>query len=101
MPWSPIPKFPEIFNNLKKRGIIKEATHAILTKEIMKVVGVIKESTISRIIEVMETLDYIKKNQYGTWDILYWMGEKEKERLKEMEIKNDEERINKMMGLKK
>lgn len=60
MPWSPIPKFPLIIENLKQKGFKKQCTLDSLKKEVMRETGSIKDQTIKNTILAMEKLDYIR-----------------------------------------
>ena len=62
MPWSPVPKFPEIVLDLKKHGYSKEVTFELLRVSIMRVTGLIKSNTIKQAITAMEDLGYLKRN---------------------------------------
>jgi hypothetical protein len=67
MPWSPIPKFPEICKELRldDKYIVNLKT---LTKVIMQQTHIIKEKTIGETIKAMVTLDYLKERD-GVWEV--------------------------------
>lgn len=70
MPWSPIPKFPAIINDLKRQGRTKQTELEPLKKAIMRQTGIVGSDTIKRTIEAMETLDFLAPSKNGaTWDI--------------------------------
>lgn len=59
MPWSPIPKFPDIATDLKRHG--KTTRLEPLRAAIMKHTGLIREESLKRSIKAMEDLGYLKK----------------------------------------
>jgi hypothetical protein len=61
MPWSPVPKFPGIIQDLKRRGYRKEVTFEILRVAVMRATGSIKEKTIGQTIKAMEDLGFLKR----------------------------------------
>jgi len=70
MPWSPVPKFPDIIADLKRHGYEKQTTLKPLRAAIMRQTGAIKAETISRTIEAMETLEFLIPDANGkTWTI--------------------------------
>lgn len=58
MPWSPIPKFPEIIRNLKSTGKIRVSPEE-LTTEIMRATNLFQERSIKPTIQAMERLGFI------------------------------------------
>jgi len=97
MPWSPVPKFPEIIQDLKRNGYTKEVTFEILRVSIMRITGIIKSNTIKQTIKAMEALGYLKMN--GT----VWLVCKNKpyDFLETEEEKKEEEKIDDLIGEKK
>lgn len=79
MPWSPVPKFPDIINTLKELGYKKEVTIEPLRKAVMMHTGAIKDETIKQTIRAMETLDYLTQKTQGVWIIGGQSGEKRKD----------------------
>lgn len=57
---SPVPKFPEIIRNLRKKGFILQCSLEDLRKEIILITGSYQESTLSKIISTMDFTEYIK-----------------------------------------
>lgn len=57
---SPIPKFPEIIENLRKRNFVTEVGYEQLRVEIMRVTGSMLSKTIRNITIAMSDLGYIK-----------------------------------------
>jgi hypothetical protein len=63
MPWSPVPKFPMIIEDLKAKGYEnKDIPIMELENSIMKTTGLVRERSISNVIRVMERLGYIEKS---------------------------------------
>jgi len=60
MPYSPIPKFPEIIDELKAQGLEKQVPRPMLENAIAKVTGAIKSNTQGTTIEWMVRLNYLK-----------------------------------------
>ena len=70
MPWSPIPKFPDIIQDLKACGYAKECSFETLKTSIMRVLGLIGDKTISNTIKAMQRLGYVRMKPNGvTWEI--------------------------------
>jgi hypothetical protein len=65
MPWSPVPKFPEIMKNLQARGYIKQVGGEYLRVEIIRTLGLTAPNTIRRCIETMCVLGYIEDTGRG------------------------------------
>lgn len=65
MPWSPVPKFPDIIQDLRSSGYKKEATIKILTRSVMRITGLIRTESIKRTIQAMEELGYIRVKEAG------------------------------------
>ena len=68
-PWSPIPKFPEVMKNLKK-NFTKQAKTETIETEIIRTIGITKDSTIKNTIQIMERLGYLKQHPSGAFWIL-------------------------------
>lgn len=70
MPYSPIPKFPEIIRDLKNRKY-KEVRFEDLKFSVMKITGAVKPITIKQTIQAMEDLKYIRPVVGGfTWELM-------------------------------
>lgn len=70
MPWSPIPKFPEVLKDLKASGYTKECSFECLKTSVMRVLGLMGEKTIARTIKAMQRLGYVRMKSNGvTWEI--------------------------------
>ncbi len=67
MPWSPIPKFPEIQRELRKNYGDKALGFETINIVIMKHTGIMRAETIKRTIQAMEDLGYLKQNNEGRW----------------------------------
>lgn len=65
MPYSPIPKFPQIFNNLRNRNFTHQVGLEQLRVEIMRVTGSMKAHTITEIVKAMVDLGYIRDTGHG------------------------------------
>lgn len=65
MPWSPIPKFPEIVSNLKSQGYTHQVGIEILKTELMRVLGLTGDKSLRRTIYIMDRLGYIKDTGKG------------------------------------
>ncbi len=91
MPWSPIPKFPEIIEYLKDKGYKKEVSLSELRKAVMLKTGVIRDQTIKTIIITMEELEFIKNrgNSIFLIEPLKWKKDQLKEEEKELDKKID------------
>ncbi len=73
MPWSPVPKFPEIFENMKREGLIKEVSLPALQRHIILATGAVKDATIKQTIITMERVHYlVRTGRDGVWEIRYW-----------------------------
>jgi len=66
MPYSPIPKFPDIIQDLKNTNHKTRTDFNSLRVAIMRVTNTIKSGTIAQIIRAMEDLGYLKKDGQ-TW----------------------------------
>lgn len=97
MPWSPIPKFPEIIQNIRRGGYTKEVTTALLEIEIMRSTGLTRPSTISRTIQIMEQLGFIHRHPNSP---VWILGKKETEKIKKEEIEDEEKAISDNYGVK-
>lgn len=84
MPWSPVPKFPGIVENLKATGR-KAVGIETLENEIIKETGATKSPTIKRYIQLMERLGYIKKKVLEGNQV--WVFDKELMESEEIENK--------------
>ena len=71
MPWSPLKYTKQIFDNLKKAGYVEEVTTQELSKEIMRVTGLIRQQTIRNLIHAFEQLGYIERKSGDVWVIKY------------------------------
>ncbi len=60
MPWSAIPKFPEIIENLKKAGYKEKANRQTIVLEIKRTCYISLGKTLSRTLNDMTDLGYIK-----------------------------------------
>jgi hypothetical protein len=70
MPWSVIPKFPEILKDLEVSGFKKEVGFETLKTSIMRVTGVMGDRTIANTISAMQRLGYIRMSTNGSrWEI--------------------------------
>jgi len=95
-----VPKFPEIFENLKSEGITHEVSLQTLQRHIIIITGVVKDQTIKQIIITMERVGYLKKTRDGWWTILYWESYEDKlKRVEEEEkqLKKEEKKIDQMI----
>lgn len=100
MPWSPIPKFPEILKDAYSRNLTKEVTFEELKPSIMRLTGLIKETTIRQTIKAMVTLGYLK--QSGSVFIMCRTenGEPIPDKFGAVESPNeDEKKLDSMMGV--
>lgn len=90
MPWSPIPKFPDIIDTLKSMGYEKEVTIKPLRKAVMMHTGIIRDESIKNTIEAMETLDFITRKTHGQ-NSVWIIGkiERKKEETEPIEDDND------------
>jgi hypothetical protein len=70
MPWSPVPKFPDIVKNIKANGFNGDYNFSTLEKAIIDATGVIRADTIKRIADVMVKLGFIGVNGNGTFKSL-------------------------------
>jgi hypothetical protein len=62
MPWSPVPRFPDIVKDLKWRGFAdRDFPVDVLEVSIMKITGAIKPATIKQTVVAMERLGYITR----------------------------------------
>jgi hypothetical protein len=62
MPWSPVPKFPEIIKDIKWRGYAdRQFPVDVLEVSIMKITGIIKPATLKQTIIAMERLGYVTR----------------------------------------
>ena len=89
MPWTPVPKFPEVISNLKKSGRANCTGTEALEVEIIRTIGLTKDVSIKRMIELMERLGFIhrKITQDG---VILWFYEKAKESKIDDEFSDDE-----------
>jgi len=69
MPWSPIPKFPEIIKSLKKAGYTSEVTFEPLKTEIMRITFLMRDDAIKNTIKAMERLGFLYLKGDGVWEI--------------------------------
>lgn len=70
MPWSPIPKFPDIIRDLARQGYKKQTNFEPLKTAIMRQTQVITPKTIKRVIMAMEQLGFLRADENGmTWTI--------------------------------
>jgi len=65
MPWSPIPKFPEILELLNSEGNTERANHQSIKRAIMNVTGAYSSGTIRRIMTAMAELGWIRDTGKG------------------------------------
>ena len=71
MPWSPIPKFPEIIRELKRRGKTHETDYETLRISVMSVTGLIRDKSIKNAIRAMQDLGYLRMKPNGVaWEIM-------------------------------
>lgn len=70
MPWSPVPKFPEIIKDLIRSGYTIRVSFVPLHASVMKLTGIVKTETIKNTIKAMETLKYLQKTSIDGID--YW-----------------------------
>lgn len=96
MPWSPIPKFPEIIRNIKGMGYRKETSFEVIRVCVMRVTNLIKDTTIKQTIKAMEDLGYIKMRSNG----LVWEICQEKPYKFDSDNGEEEAKINEIMKLK-
>ena len=101
MPWSPVPKFPEVMQNLKAKGYTQQVGGETLKVEIIRVLGVTTPKTIGRCLETMSLLGYIRDTGRGfVFDICQGKPGKFKN---DAEIKSeddlDEEELAKKFGV--
>ena len=69
MPWSPVPKFPDVIKEINRMGYDKQCQINTLRKAVVYITGIVRDSTIRNIIEKMELLDYIKSTPNGMFDV--------------------------------
>lgn len=70
MPWSPVPKFPDIILKLRSKGFTKEVNFESLKVTVIEVLGLTSDKTIARTIEIMQMLGYVKLQENGIiWSI--------------------------------
>ncbi len=69
MPWSPIPKIPNILKNLNQRKYKNATTVIALENAIMEETGVCTQKTITNIIRVMARLGYVRSRPDGALDM--------------------------------
>lgn len=72
VPWSPVPHFPKVIEDLRRTGYIKEVTFHPLRVSIMRVIGIVKDQSIKQSIRTMEDLGYIRKKDSPSgqvWEI--------------------------------
>lgn len=70
MPWSPIPKFPLITKELKATNPSGTVRIEALRKAVMRHTGIIKDETIKKTVQAMESLGWLIRNEDGSsWQI--------------------------------
>jgi hypothetical protein len=70
MPWSPIPKFPDIVRDLAGQGYTIETALEPLRTAVMRQTGLIRDQSVRQAIRAMEQLGYLKMSENGiTWKI--------------------------------
>jgi hypothetical protein len=74
MPWSPVPRIPEVLKNLKARGYKNRVGYEALRIEIIRVLGVTSNKTITSVISIMDLLGYIKDSGSGA---IFWICQDE------------------------
>jgi len=105
MPWNPVVKFPDIVKELRNKGYSK-ITLEPLQKEIVLHLGLVRDKTIKRMIEVMEMTGFLKREGIE-WIIIDASNPLEKLELQEIqkkreaqEIKDEEEQIDKILEIR-
>jgi len=70
MPWSPVPKFPEVMEVLRKKGYVNQVNLGALRCVLIEKLGMTSETTIRRTIKILEELNYIHPTENcGVWNI--------------------------------
>jgi len=70
MPWSPVPKFPDIIHKIRMKGYTTEVNFETLKITVIEILGLTSEKTIARTIEIMQTLGYVKLQPNGViWSL--------------------------------
>ena len=93
MPWSPIPKFPEIIRDLKTNEFAEQVSLEPLKNSIMRITGIIRPDALKRVIQAMESLGYLKRHELG--DV--WFIHKEK-LYKFSQDKEEEEKMDNLLN---
>jgi hypothetical protein len=88
MPWSPIPKFPEIISKLKLAGFGKQVNFEVLRVFVMREVGLIRDESIRNTIKAMQDLGYIRPKGV-VWEVC---------NMHPYDFPSDEENIDKLIG---
>ena len=69
MPWSPIPKIPNIIKNLNQKKYKNAASIIALENAIMTETGLVGQQTITNLVRVMTRLGYARPRPDGAMDL--------------------------------
>jgi len=70
VPWSPIPKFPDVMNEIRSKGYTRQVSFNVLRVAIMRHIGLVRSESIANTLDAMEMLGYIRStHQPGIFDV--------------------------------
>jgi predicted RNA binding protein YcfA (HicA-like mRNA interferase family) len=75
MPYLPLVKSEEVFEDLKNQGIVDECPSMKFLIMIKKKLRTTKDETVAAVIKTMEQFGWIKEERQGVLTIYYWEKE--------------------------